>query len=158
MLVDHSRVSESYLRLGQELEPIRDLHLGEELQMLLILDIDFLAFNVVPAIRAEVITMHVAEDMGLITASIYVELIEVPHETMIGPRLWCILGVKIDPLLLQSLELRQIVEVNAAFTSVASKEKDAIFEGETVGARTRSRLIIRHLRVEWANLLPIVRD
>lgn len=147
MLVNHSRMSESNLRLGKKRELVRDLLLRQELQMLLILHVNLSALNIVPTVSAYVIAVHVAENVSLVSPPINVKLVEVAHEAVISPRLRCVLRVKIHPLLLERLELGEIVEVDAAFSGVPAEEKDAVLEGEAVGARPWRRLVICHLRV-----------
>ena len=115
--------------------------------MLLIVNVDLFAFNIVPTVSAYVVAVHVAENVRLVAPPINVKLVEVPHETVVRPRLRGVLRVKIHPLLLERLELGKIVEVNTALSCVASKEKDTVLEGETVGARPRSWLVVCHLRV-----------
>ena len=72
--------------------------------------------------------------MGLIATSVDKKLVEVPHEGVVSARLRRIFRVKIDPLILQGLELSQIIEVDAAFAGVASEEENAVFEGDAVGS------------------------
>ena len=50
--------------------------------------------------------MHVAENVRLITPTVDVKLVEVAHETVVSTGLGSALRVEIDPLLLDSLELR----------------------------------------------------
>ena len=85
--------------------------------------------------------------MGFITTPIYIELIEVAHETMIGSRLRCILRVQVNPLLLYCLKLSQVVKIDATFSRIATKEENTVLKGETVGSRARSWLFICPRRV-----------
>ena len=61
--------------------------------MFFILYVDLFALNIVPTIRANLIAVHVTEDVGLVPASINKELVEVPYDTVICPWLRCILWV-----------------------------------------------------------------
>ena len=72
--------------------------------------------------------------MSLIAAPIDVELVEVPNEGVVSARGRGILWIQVDPLVLNRLELRQIVEVCPAFASIATEEENAVFKGQTVGA------------------------
>ena len=53
---------------------------------------------------------------------------------MVSAGLGSIEWVQIHPLLLNCLELCQVVEVNATFPRVASKEEDAVLERKRVGS------------------------
>ena len=72
--------------------------------------------------------MHVAENVRLITSPVDVKLIKVAHETVVSTGLRSVLRVKIDPLLLDSLELGQIVKVDATLARVAAKEEYTVLE------------------------------
>ena len=72
--------------------------------------------------------MHVAENVRLITPPVYVKLVEVAHETVVSAGLGSVLRVEIDPLLLDSLELSQIVKVDATLARVAAKEEYTVLE------------------------------
>ena len=72
--------------------------------------------------------MHVAENVRLITSTVDVKLVEVAHETVVSTGLGSVLRVEIDPLLLDSLELGQIVKVDATLACVAAKEEYAVLE------------------------------
>ena len=66
--------------------------------------------------------------MSLITTTVNVEVVEVPHECVIGAGLWRILGVQIYPFVLESLILGQVVEVVASFARVSAEEKYTVLK------------------------------
>ena len=80
------------------------------------------------------ITVQIRKDVCLISTTIDVELVEMPDKRMVSPWLRWIRRIEIDPFLLDSLELCQVIEVDATFASVATEEEDAVLEGERVGA------------------------
>ena len=85
--------------------------------------------------------------MGLVAAAIYIKLVEVPDEGVVRSRLGSVLRIQIDPLILNRLELGEVVEVYTAFARVATEEKYAVLEGETVSPRARSWLVVLPLSV-----------
>ena len=127
-------MAESNLWLEQEAELARDLAVLLKLAVLVRIGLNFASFDVLPAIRADLVAVHIREDMRFVAAAIDVELVEIAHERVVCARLGSILRIEIDPLFLQRLELGQVVEVDATFARVPSKEEDAVLEGETVGA------------------------
>ena len=72
--------------------------------------------------------MHVAENVRLIAPTVDVKLVEVAHKTVVRTGLGSVLRVEIDPLLLNSLELSQVVKVDATLARVAAKEEYAVLE------------------------------
>ena len=94
--------------------------------------------------------------MSLVSAAIDVELVEVTDEGVVGAGLRRILGIEVDPLFLQRLELGQVVEVDPAFTRVASKEENAVLKGEAMSARAWSWLVLITSLVEFHDFLPVV--
>ena len=96
--------------------------------------------------------------MRLIAPSVYVKLVEVADEGVVGPRLGRVLRIQVHPLVLDGLELSEVVEVDASFAGVAAEEEDAVLKGETVGAGAGCRLAIGARRVQRTDLLPVVRD
>ena len=132
-MVDHSCMAKPYLWLWQQHEVIRNLHLCQDLKMLLVIQINLFALNIAPAVRSNLIAMHVTEDVCLVATAIDIELVEVADKAMVCARLRCILWIQIDPLLLNRLKLSQVIKIDSTFASVSSKEEDAVFEGKRVG-------------------------
>lgn len=83
---------------------LRYLHLGQELEVLFIAQVDFLTLNIAPWIGSNLIAMHIAENVCLIPATVNIKLVEKADETMISTGLWSILRIQIDPLLLDGFE------------------------------------------------------
>ena len=72
--------------------------------MLLIGQVDLLTLNIAPLIGSNLVAMHITEYMCLIPATVNIKLVEKADETMISTRLWGILRIQIDPLLLDGFE------------------------------------------------------
>lgn len=81
----------------------------------------FVALNDAPLVGPDLVAVHVAENVRLISASVDIELIEVAYKAVVGARLWRIFRVQSDPLFLNRLELSQIVEVDSTLSGVAAK-------------------------------------
>ena len=121
-------MAKPYLWLWQQHEVVRNLHLCQDLKMLLVIQIDLFALNIAPAIRSNLIAMHVTKDVCFIAASIDIELVEVADKAMVSARLRCILRIQIDPLLLDCLKLSQVVKVDPAFPRITAEEKYTILK------------------------------
>ena len=130
----------------------------DQLGVLLGTLLNLAALHRAPSVRPDLVAVHVRENVGLVSAPVDVELVEVAHEGVVCAGLRRILGVQIHPLALDCLEFSQVVEVDAALARVAPEEEDAVFEGEAVGAGAGSRLVVVARRVEPADLLPLVAD
>ena len=158
VLINHRRVPKPDLGLRQEAEMIGYLQLAKNGEVLFIIQIDFLALDVAPTVSADLITVHVGEDVRFIAPTIYVELVKEAYEAMVGTRLRCVLRVQVNPLLLNRLKLCQVVKVDATLSRVPTEEENTILEGEAVGSGARCRLLIHSLGVQSTYLLPIVGD
>ena len=134
MLVNHSCVAKPNLWLGQQHKVVGNLHLGQDLKVFVVIQVNLFALHVAPAVRTNLVAMHVAEDVSFIAAAIYIELVEVAHKAMVCARLRCILRIQIDPLLLDCLKLSQVVKVDPTFPRIAAEEEYTVLKGEAVGA------------------------
>ena len=128
MLVNHSRMAKPYFWLWQQHEVVRNLHLCQDLKMLIVIQINLFALDVAPTVRSNLIAMHITKDVGFIAATINVELVEVADKAMVCTRLRCILWIQIDPFLLDCLKLSQVVKVDPTFPRITAEEEYTVLK------------------------------
>jgi len=87
--------------------------------------VDLYAF---PLVQADLVLVDVTENVSFVSPAVHIERVKVSHERVVSSWTWCILWTQVNPLVLQSFELCQVVEVDPAFTGVASEEVDTVFE------------------------------
>lgn len=121
-------MAKPYLWFWQQHEVIRNLHLCQDLKMLLVIQINLFALNIAPAVRSNLIAMHVTEDVCLVATAIDIKLVEVADKAMVCARLRCILWIQIDPLLLDCLKLSQVVKVDPTFPRITAEEKYTVLK------------------------------
>ena len=105
VLIYHGCVTKPDLRLWQKLERLWDDSLVHHVLVFFRVHFDFLALNVEPTVRADMIAVQVREDVSLVATTIHIELVEVPDERVVSSGLRCVSRIQIDPLLLNSLKL-----------------------------------------------------
>ena len=81
-----------------------------------------------PTVGANLVYMHVWENVGFITPTIDVELIEVSHKGVIRTWRWCILWIQVYPFILDGLEFCQIIEICSTFSRIPSEEENAVLK------------------------------
>jgi len=70
--------------------------------------------------------------MGFITTPVYIKTVKLPDQSMISARLRSILRIQVNPFVLQSFILCQIIKVDATFPSITSKEKYTVLKRNTM--------------------------
>ena len=155
LIVDHSCVTKPYLWLLENLKAIwyhqllleiRDLVIGQGVELAHIYKM--------PSVLADVILMHVRENVSFIPPSVDKELAEVPDEGMVGSGSWSVLRHQVDPLILICLKLSQVVEVGPSLSCVATKQVYAVLVRDTMSPRAGEWLLAFRVCVQVAYLLP----
>ena len=93
MLICHSGVSKTNLRLYKNLIPFIVIFMLHQQFMLLAERLNLFNFDRSPRIGTDWIRMHVAENVSLIPTPIHQKLVEIANKRVICARCWCIFGL-----------------------------------------------------------------
>lgn len=147
-LVDYGRVPKSNVRLADKGNVVQH-GCGRLLLVAQHNSVHFVAVRVrvvqdlPPAIGLDAVLVNVLEDLHLISPSVDIESVLVPHERVVGPGFrdlvrsllanallhatYCLgTAFELVPLLLSDFVLEQIVEVGASLARVAAKEVQTV--------------------------------